>query len=90
MQYRWFRPNTREQEVVSKAKIKLKAYMTVEDCKDFDSLVGQVMDQGDYNFQPSKMPNKLPQSKKEDPQIDEKLKANMDWIKVVKSESREQ
>ena len=47
--------------------------MAVEDGKAFGSLVGQVMDQGDYNFQPSKMPNKFPKSTEEDPQIDPKL-----------------
>ncbi len=41
--------------------------MAVEDGKDCDPLVGQVMEQGGYNFQPSKMPNRLPKSKEEKP-----------------------
>ena len=66
MQYMWRRPNVREQEVVRKEKIQLEAQMAVEDGNDFDSLVGQVMDQGDYNFHTFNMPNKRPKSNKKD------------------------
>ncbi len=65
MQYRWFRPNVREQSVVRKEQRKLNAYMAVEDGTGCVSLVGQVMDQGGCNCQLSNMPNTLPTSKEE-------------------------
>jgi hypothetical protein len=46
MQYKWFRPNKSEQEGVNQGTIQLKAHMAVEDGKDCDLLVGQVMDKG--------------------------------------------
>jgi len=65
-----------------------KAQMAVEDGNDCDSLVGQVMEQGGCNFQPNNMPNKPQQSRVDDPHIDNNLKANMDWTKVVNSVQR--
>jgi hypothetical protein len=59
MQYKWFRPNKREQAVVNQDTIQLKAHMAVEDGNDCESLVGQVMEQGGCNFQPNTMPHKL-------------------------------
>ena len=62
MQYKWFRPNKSEQEVVNQCTIQFKAHMAVEDGSDCESLVGQVMEQGGCNFQPNNMPNKLQKS----------------------------
>ena len=83
MQYKWFRPSKCEQEVVTQGMIQLTAHMEVEDGSDCDSLVGQVMEQGDCNFQPNHMPNKLQKSREDDPHIDNRLKANMVWTKAV-------
>ena len=83
MQYKWFRPNTSEQEVANQGAVQLRAHMAVEDGNDCDSLAGQVMEQGNYNFQPNNMPNKLQKSREDDPHIDNNLKAKMDWAKAV-------
>ena len=45
MQYKWFRPNRCEQEIVTQGTMQLNAHMAVEDGNDCDSLVGQVMEQ---------------------------------------------
>ena len=87
MQYRWFRAKMREQDVIKKEKMELKAKaeMAVEDGKNFDSVVGQVMDTGDSNFKPNKVPKRLPKPPKdEDPDIDPKQKAKQEWVKAVK------
>ena len=44
MQYKWFRPNKCEQEVVTQGTIQIKAHMAVENGNDCDSLVGHVME----------------------------------------------
>ena len=88
MQYKWFRPNKCEQEVVTQGTIQLKAHMAVEDGNDCDSLVGQVMEQGGCNFQPNTMPHKHQKSREDGPHIDNNLKANMDWTKAANCAQR--
>ena len=56
MQYRWFRSNLKEQEVVRKENMTLKAHIAVEDGHEFDALVGQVMESGDNNSSPGRWP----------------------------------
>ena len=70
MQYKWFRPNKCEQEVVIQGTLQLTSHMAVEDGNDCDSLVGQVMEQGGCNFQPNTMPHKLQKSGEDDPHLD--------------------
>ena len=63
MKYRWFRSKLKEQDVVKKEKIKLKAHIAVEDGNEFDTLVGHMLESGDNHFQPSQMANDVPTSK---------------------------
>lgn len=49
--------------MVRKAKNKLNADMAVEDGKDFELPIGQVMGQGDYKLRPSNMRTKVPKSR---------------------------
>ena len=79
MQYRWFRSKLKEQEVVKKEKIQLKANIAVEDGKEFDALVGQVVESGGQ---------KVAKAKEEYIHLVPKLKANMDWIKATKHVQR--
>ena len=78
MQYRWFRSNLKEQEVVKKEKINLNAHIVVEHGKELDACVGHVVESGDNRFQPKMIARKVPKAKEEDTQIDPKLKAKMD------------
>ena len=59
----------REQEVVRKEKTKLKAQIGVEEGKDVDSLVGQVMGTGELQPPPSRMPKELPRAREDNLQI---------------------
>ena len=45
---------------MSKRRMKLRAQVAVEDGKEFDALVGQVLESGDNNVQPNKMARKVP------------------------------
>ena len=69
MEYRLFRAKMREQEVVRKEKTKLKAQIGVEEGKDVDSLVGQVMGTGELQPPPSRMPKELPRAREDNLQI---------------------
>ena len=44
VQYSWFRSKLKEQCVIKKEEVKLNAHIAVEEGKDFDALVGQVME----------------------------------------------
>ena len=85
MQYRWFRAKLRKQDIIKKEKMKLKAEAAVEEGKDFDSMVAQVMDTGDTNFKPNKVPKRLPKPPPEDdPEMDPQEKAKQEWVKAAK------
>ena len=56
MQYKWFRPNNCDQEVVTQCTIPLTTQMAVEDGNDCDSLVGQVRELGGSTSNPTICP----------------------------------
>ena len=88
MEYRLFRAKMREQEVVRKEKTKLKAQIGVEEGKDVDSLVGQVMGTGELQPPPQQNAQGAPQSQRGQPSDSPKLKAQTDWVKLVKGAQR--
>ena len=55
----------REHDIVNQESMEVKAQVSVETGKDFDNMVGQVMEHGEPNFK-SKGQKKLPTPPKDD------------------------
>ncbi|MFM7977883.1 MAG: hypothetical protein ACKPKO_01095, partial [Candidatus Fonsibacter sp.] len=55
----------------------------LEDCKEVDALIGQVVDSVENNFQPSKMSKDVPTTKYEGACIDPQLNARLDWTNAT-------
>ena len=87
LQYRWFRAKMREQDIVKQEKMEVKAQVAVETGKDFDSMVAQVMDHGESNFQ-SKGHKKPKPLKDEGVKLPQKQQDKIDWTKDAKTMQR--